>query len=233
MVELLLAAAVQLNAVRSVDYAPLHAREALVRIELARPLAEPASGFRTIQPVPRVVVDLPGTSVREGKSIRPERGLVRGVRLIGHARGTRLVIDLDAPAAYQVASEGTTLLITLRRTPPLPPSDRWQRFGAAPPHLLRELRFERAPDGAARILARTGASAIDVREQGRRIVVTFQDTGIEAEQRLDVLDFATPVEAVEARSRGRDAVLLVEVAGGYEYSARQADAQFVLTVTPR
>lgn len=232
MVELLLAAALELNAIRSVDYAQLHAREALVRIELERPLAQPPSGYRTLHPAARVVLDLPGVSVTDEKPVQPERGLVRSIRLLGHARGTRVVIELSATAGYEVAAEGRVLLVTLRRTPPAPPGDRWQRFGAAPQHLLRELRFERGPHGAGQVLARTEAKAIHVEQQGRRLLVSFLDTGVEAEQRLDVLDFATPVETIEARSRGRNALLVVQTSGSFEYSARQADGEFVLTVAP-
>jgi type IV pilus assembly protein PilQ len=236
MLEFLLLAATQFNSVQSVDYALLHAGEVLVRIELAQPLAQRPSGFRTFHPAPRVVLELPETSVTDKKTIQPERGVVRSIRLIGHASGTRVVIDLTGPATYELAMEGKALLVTLRRTPPARPGDRWERFGAGPPqNLLRDLRFERGPSGEGRVLVNaTAMTGIDVRPQGRRLIVSFLDTGIDAasERRLDVLDFATPIEAIETRRAGREALLLVEVSGTFEYSARQSDGQFVLTVAP-
>jgi len=235
MLEFLLLAAAQVNSVQSIDYASLHAGEVLIRIELAQPLAQRPSGFRTFHPAARVVLELPGTSVPHGKTVQPERGFVRSVRLLGHASGTRVVIELTGPATYELAVEGKTLLVTLRRTPAARPGDRWERFGAAPQHLLRDLRFERGPGGEGRVLVNVApTSGIDVRAQGRRLIVSFLDTGVDAaaEQRLDVLDFATPVEAIEARSRGRDALLVVETGGSIEYSARQADSEFTLTVAP-
>lgn len=232
----LLLGATQLNSVRGVDYALLHAGEALIRIELAQPLAQRPPSFRTFHPAPRVVVELPETSAaRDQKPIQPERGPVRSIRLIGHAGGARLVIDLNTQATYELAMEGRTLLVTLRRTPPTRPGDRWERFGAAPQNLLRDLRFERGAGGEARVLVNaTAATGIDVRQEGRRLIVSFLDTGIDAASRLrlDVLDFATPVEAIEARSAGRDALLVIETSGAFEYSARQSDAGFTLTVTP-
>lgn len=235
MLEFLLLAAVELNPVQSVDYAVLHAGEVLIRIELARPLTQPPSGFRTFHPAPSVVLELPGTAVAASrKALQPERGLVHRIRLIGHAKGTRVVIDLNASATYQAVVEGSALLVTLRRTPPARTGDRWQRFGTAPPqYLLRDLRFERGPGGEGRVLVNAAAAtAIDVRQEGRRLLVSFLDTGVDAAAalRLDVLDFATPIEAIEARSIGRDALLVVETSGSVEYSARQSDAGFVLTV---
>jgi type IV pilus assembly protein PilQ len=236
LLALWLASVTELNLVQSVDYVMLHAGEVLIRIELARPLTQRPSGFRTFHPAPRVVLELPETSVTDKKTIQPERGVVRSIRLLGHAKGTRVVIDLTGPATYEVAMEGKALLVTLRRTPPARPGDRWERFGAAPPqNVLRDLRFERGPSGEGRVLVNAAAmTGIEVRQQGRRLIVSFLDTGIEeaSQRRLDVLDFATPIEAIETRSAGRDALLLIETSGAFEYSARQSDAEFTLSVAP-
>jgi type IV pilus assembly protein PilQ len=230
-----LALALSLNAVQNIDYALLHAGEVLVRIELAQPLAQPPSGFRTFHPAPRVVLELPETSVPHKRTIEPERGFVRSIRLLGHASGTRVVIDLTGPATYELAMEGKTLLVTLRRTPPPRPGARWERFGAAPQNLLRDLRFERGAGGEGRVLVNTAATTgIDVRLEGRRLIVSFLDTAVDpaSQLRLDVLDFATPIEAIEARSAGRDALLVVETSAAFDYSARQSNAEFILSVSP-
>jgi type IV pilus assembly protein PilQ len=73
-----------------------------------------------------------------------------------------------------------------------------------------------------------------VRQEGRRLIVSFRDTGVDpsAERRLDVMDFGTPVEAIEARRAGGDALLVVQTSGSFEYSARQVDTAFILTVAP-
>jgi type IV pilus assembly protein PilQ len=229
------ALAISLNAVQNIDYALLHAREMLVRIELAQPLVQRPSAFRTFHPAARVVLELPNTSVADKKTIEPERGFVRSIRLLGHAGGTRVVFDLTGPATYELAMEGKTLLVTLRRTPPARPGDRWERFGAAPQNFLRDLRFERGAGGEGRVLVNTPATTgIDVRLQGRRLIVGFLDTAVDAasQLRLDVLDFATPIEAIEARAAGRDALLIVETSAAFDYSARQSNGEFILSVTP-
>lgn len=234
MSELLLALSL-LNSVQSVDYAMVHAGETLIRIELARPLTQRPSGYRTFHPAPRVVLELPETSIAGKKTVQPERGLVRSIRLLGHAKGTRVIIELAASATYDLALEGKALLVTLRRMPPVRPGERWERFGAAPQNLLRDLRFERGAGGEGRVLASAAAmTGIDVGQQGRRLIVRFLDAGIDAasQRRLDVMDFATPIEAIEARSSGRDALLLIETSGAFDYSARQSNAEFTLIVTP-
>lgn len=126
------AAAAQPNEVQNVEYVTLHPGAALVRVVLKRALVQPPSGFRTFHPAARVVLDLPQTTVAPGRqSLQPERGLLRSIHLLAHETGTRLVVDLAAPATYETAIEGNTLLVTLRRTPPARP--RMEHFGDAAP----------------------------------------------------------------------------------------------------
>jgi type IV pilus assembly protein PilQ len=218
---------VQASELRSVDYAALHPGTALIRIGLTQPLAQPPSGFRTLHPAARVVLDLPGTTFApERKIAQPERGLVRSIRLLRHGTGTRLVIELAAVATYETVMEGTALLVTLRRTPPA--RDRIQYFG--------DLRFERGALGEGLVIVTLPdeRAYIDVRQQGRRVIVSFLGTRIEPsrQQRLDVLDFATPINAIEARGAGQDAQLVVETGTPFEYSARESRGEFTLTVAP-
>jgi len=220
------AATAQLNSVQSVDYAMLHAGEALIRIDFARALTQRPSGFRTFHPAARVVLELPDTSVaQQRKTVQPERGLVRSIRLLGHANGTRLVIELAAPATYETAIDGRSLLITLRRTP-----------RASQPHHIHDVRFERGANGEGRVVVplTDAAAGIDVRQQGRRLIVSFFNTRLApaSQLRLDVLDFATPIAAIESRAAGADTRLVIETSGSFEYSARQSDSGFTLTVAP-
>jgi type IV pilus assembly protein PilQ len=227
------AAAAPLNEVQSVEHVTLRPGATLIRIGLKQPLAQPPTGFRTFHPAIRVVLDLPQTSVAPGRKIvQPERGLVRSIQLLGHGTSARLVIELTAQGTYETAIEGTTFLVTLRRTPPA--RDRLQHFGATGQHRIRDVRFERGAHGEGRVIVSPadGGSGIDVRQQGRRLIVSFLDSDLDrhGQQRLDVLDFATPIDAIEARAAGPDARVVVETSGAFEYSARQSDGEFTLSV---
>ena len=95
------------------------------------------------------------------------------------------------------------------------------------------MRFERGPGGEGRLLVSAAPQiGIEVRQEARKLFVHFLDAGVDEERRLDVLDFATPVETIEARNRGGEAVLVVQTVVPFEYSARQSDGAFVLTVAP-
>jgi type IV pilus assembly protein PilQ len=214
-------AVAQMNEVQSVDYAT-HPGSVLIRIGLKQPLAQRPSGFRTFHPAARVVLELADTGVApDRKTIRPERGLVRGIHLMRRGTSTRVVIDLARPATYETTVEGNALLVTLHATPAVPSRDRPSFFGAVPP-------------GGRDLISADGTAGIDVRRQGRRLIVSFLDSEIPPgkERRLDVLDFATPIDAIESRRAGPDAHVAIETHGAFEYSAHQSEAQFTLIVAP-
>jgi hypothetical protein len=130
LLALALATAPEFNPVRSVDHAVLHPAEVLIRIELERPLAQPPSGFRTFHPAPSIVLELPGASITEKKTLQPERGLVSRIRLVGHAKATRVMIDLTA-----LRRESARFLAVLRAVDPatrVPSGETARPCGACP-----------------------------------------------------------------------------------------------------
>ena len=77
-------------------------------------------------------------------------------------------------------------------------------------------------------------TTVDVRQEGGRIVVDFQNTTLPQElmRRLDVTDFATPVFTVDALRANQDARLVVSAAADYDQVAYQTDNQFTLELKP-
>src|SRR5690606_27722753 len=74
----------------------------------------------------------------------------------------------------------------------------------------------------------------DLRQEGGRIVVNFANTAVPAAllQRLDVVDFATPVNAVDVMRAGRDARLVIAARGDYEQLAYQSDNIYTVEIKP-
>ena len=50
------------------------------------------------------------------------------------------------------------------------------------------------------------------------------------ERRLNVIDFATPVQTVETVSDGQNVRMVIESAGEWEHSAYQADTTFIVEI---
>jgi type IV pilus assembly protein PilQ len=92
---------------------------------------------------------------------------------------------------------------------------------------IRNIDFRRGADGAGQVVVELNdpQTSVDVREEGGRIVVDFQNTALPQEllKRLDVTDFATPVLTVDALRAIADARLVVTAASAYDQVAYQTD----------
>ena len=73
-----------------------------------------------------------------------------------------------------------------------------------------------------------------MREQGSRVLVDIIDAALPQRlfRRLDVVDFATPVVAIESRPKGRNVEVNVQTGSDFEYMAYQTDELFTLELRP-
>ena len=92
--------------------------------------------------------------------------------------------------------------------------------------------FRRGADGEGRVLITlpTSDTRVSVREEGQDVVVDIADTELPQRlfRRLDVVDFATPVVAVESRGVDGDVQVDIQTSDDYEYLAYQTDNLFTL-----
>jgi type IV pilus assembly protein PilQ len=101
---------------------------------------------------------------------------------------------------------------------------------------LRDISFRRGPNGEGRIIVDLSDNAlgIDLRQQGRSLIIDFQNTALpkNLERRLDVGDFATPVQTIDAFVQGNNSRIAIEPKGLWEHSAYQTDNRFIVEIKP-
>ena len=101
---------------------------------------------------------------------------------------------------------------------------------------INTVDFRRGEGGIGRIVI--GLSnpniPINLREQGGRIVVDFKNTSLPSNlsKRLDVVDFATPVQLVETFADGANTKMVIspDTSKEFEHLAYQSDNQYVVEV---
>ncbi len=101
---------------------------------------------------------------------------------------------------------------------------------------IRHIDFQRGPQGEGNVvidLSETGINP-DIQEQGGKIRLTFAGTQLpeELRVRLDVKDFATPVQFVNASADSSGASIVIEPTGTYDYLAYQTNNRLTLSVKP-
>ena len=74
--------------------------------------------------------------------------------------------------------------------------------------------------------------AIDIRQQGKNLVVDFVKTTVpdNLRRKLDVTDFGTPVNSVETKAFGENVRMTISPQGLWEHNAYQSENQFVVEV---
>jgi type IV pilus assembly protein PilQ len=229
----------------AIDVQPLPGQKVELRLRLNGAAPEPTAF--TIDDPARISLDLPNTTLglesrRQDANVGPLTTV-----LAAEANGrTRVVMNLSAMVPYQTRVQGDSVYVLLGQGPDgaSPAAAAPQSQGAAPRAVaaaagdrsIRNIDFRRGSDGAGQIVVDLNdpRTTVDVREEGGRIVVDFQDTALPQEmlRRLDVTDFATPVFTIDAQRANRDARLVVTAAADYDQVAYQTDNQFTLELKP-
>ena len=201
----------------------------------------PAPQGYTIEKPARIALDLPGVA---SKLAQKKHTLAfdnaQSVVVVESGGRTRVIVNLVEIAPYQSTIEGDELVIAVGSGAPqdyLKPSASAVAAAAIPAgHGITDFNFRRGENGEGRIelsLSDPGAD-VDVRLEGSTINVSFFETGVPAElqRRYDVVDFATPVQAIEVNQSGSQAKIGIKVGGEYDYLAYQADNTYVVAVKP-
>jgi type IV pilus assembly protein PilQ len=153
--------------------------------------------------------------------------------------GHRVRVEIDARSEPE-AAQPAPARATVRGQPLASASASWDRPAsdgrADPGPSVRDIDFRRGPEGEGRVLIKLpgAATRVTVREQGSRVLVDIIDAALPQRlfRRLDVVDFATPVVAIESRPKGRNVEVNVQTGSDFEYMAYQTDNLFTLELRP-
>ncbi|CAM0997678.1 Type IV pilus secretin PilQ/competence protein [Rhodanobacter sp. Root179] len=200
--------------------------------------------FTTGNP-PRIAVDFADTDNAAPRHLDIGKGSTSGVSAVSAGGRTRVVVELMRESSYRSRIDGNSLILTVNNgstdqavttaatidpTKALPSSSN----GPA----ISNIDFRRGPNGEGRVLINfsgSGANA-EMTRSGDKVLVTIDHANLPANlaQRLDTLDFATPVQSIVTRTgNGGGARMEIAVKGNVETSAYQTADQYVVEVAPK
>jgi type IV pilus assembly protein PilQ len=231
------------NALQDIQFVPTDSGGVEISLTLAEPGVD-AQVFTTDSP-PRIAIDLPDTrNAVADRRVSVGAGATSAISAVEAAGRTRVVVDLFRPASYETRMEGNTFVLTVAggseqaATPAgtinMGSADPAKRVAGAME--VANVDFRRTPEGAGRVIVTfngAGASA-DMRTEGQRVVVELPGVSLPGPlvQKLDVVDFATPVQYVETVDAGGGARLVVSNTGPFEAMAYQTGNEYVVEVSP-
>jgi type IV pilus assembly protein PilQ len=217
------------------------AGKVVVRITTKEPLQSVPPNFAVASPA-RIAFDFPNTVNALGRATQDiSQGDLRSMNVVQGADRTRLVLNLRRPVVHEAAIDGRSVVISLSApavAQPVPGGQvsHFAEGRADAQHQIRDIDFRRGRAGEGRIVVDLSdtSTGIDIRQQGQNLIVEFVKTSLpdNLRRRLDVVDFATPVNVVSAFQQGENARMVIEPKGQWEHNAYQSDNQFVIEVKP-
>ncbi|MBB6246915.1 type IV pilus secretin PilQ [Rhodanobacter sp. A1T4] len=200
--------------------------------------------FTTGNP-PRIAVDFADTDNASARHLNIGQGSTSGVSAVTAGGRTRVVVELMRESTYRTRVEGHSLLLTINNgaadqsvttVATIDPSKALPSSMNGP--AISNIDFRRGPNGEGRVLisfSGSGANA-QMTHKGGMVLVNIDHANLPANlaQRLDTLDFATPVQSIVTKAAiGGGAHIEIAVKGDADTSGYQTSDQYVVEVSPK
>ncbi len=225
----------------SIEFSSLSGDRTEIRMTFDSAPPEP-KGYTIEQPA-RIVLDLPGVvSGLAEKHHNLGIGNARRVSVVSTKDRTRAIVNLTQLVSYETSVEGNTLYLLVGAGTaggaPTPQAIATADDRVATPNgsSIADVDFRRGEGGEGRVILKLSNPKVpvNVTGEGSRIRVEVRNTELPTNlrRRLDVIDFATPVQIIDALQEGDHAVFVISATGNYDYLAYQADDTMSIDVTP-
>ncbi len=229
------------NVIEDIAYAKLPGDRIQITMRMAKPPVEP-NAFTITNPA-RISLDFPNTRVSANvKTVQVKEGAVTSVIALEAQTRSRVVLSLIKPVAYSTNIDGNNFVMTVEApVGAIAGATETKTTHFASTHKngkysLKAVDFRRGPQGDGKIIITLSdpSVGIDIREQAGEIILDFQNTSVPVslQRRLDVVDFATPVQTVDTFTQGKNTRMIITPKGKYEQLAYQTGNVFTVSVKP-
>ncbi len=208
-----------------------------VEIQLSMTEAAALPNTFTIDQPARIALDFPNTNVAlDKKTHEINIGIARSLTAVEAGGRTRVVINLAKLTEYNTTVEGNNVFIIIGA------SGKKQHGSFNKPVLskrgtienITNIDFRRGSKGEGRVVINLTDpnTPVDIVKRGTKVLVTIKNNKLptKLERRLDVIDFATPVQTVDAFNQGADTKIIITSAGKYEHLAYQTNNLLTIDV---
>jgi type IV pilus assembly protein PilQ len=234
------------NRLESIESHVLPGDKVELKLKLSDTAPQPLS-FTVDNPA-RISLDLPDTGIAlPSRRVDVKKGVLDTVNVAEANNRTRVVLNLDRMVPYDTRVDGNFIYVTLgsagvAQTALSNAAAAARLSSVGSPAAITGTRsvsnidFRRGSDGSGRVIVQLTDSKVpaDLRQEGGRIVVNFAKTSIpdNLARRYDVVDFATPVNTVDAMRVGDGTRLVIAAQGDYEQVAYQSDNVYTIEIKP-
>jgi type IV pilus assembly protein PilQ len=232
------------SAITKLNFSSLPGDKVQIQLGMNGPAITPKV-FQTDNPS-RIALDFSGVQSDLGqKMFTINQGAVNTVYVVEVEGRTRVIINLSETVPYTTKVEDNNVYVVLKPANSIASVEASgqdkivdQRVtNLLPEQTIKNIDFRRGPKGEGRLLLELSSAntVVDVKERGGKVVLNFLNTKLPAglAKGFDVSDFATPVQKIDAKSRGAGTIITVTPAtGNYDYSSYQSDGLLTVDFIP-
>jgi type IV pilus assembly protein PilQ len=190
------------------------------------------SVFATESPA-RIILDLAETDSKvDAAPVSVGVGPVQKFTTLAAGGRTRVMVDLSKPVTYDYQSGNGQVVLSIAGddvgsvTP---------RSSGVAKYTVENVDFRRGDDGQSKVIIsfdKEGANlSVNSREGGLSVDVYDSNLPANLNQRLDVVDFATPVQLIDSGEMGSGVRLELEISGLYEHMVYQSGDDWIIEVS--
>ena len=208
-----------------------------IEIRLAFDGDAPEARSYSVNDPARIAVDLDQTgSALDKRYFQIGSEKVSGVTVVEAGARTRLIVNLSEMMPFDIQSQANQLVLALGGpVVAAPPPQAPVPLTAAVDSRIQEVDFRRGDEGEGLVQINLSTASVtpDIEQQGQVVRIRFPGVELPGElaRRLDVVDFGTPVQRIDAFSEEGDTVIAVRPQGSFDYLAFQTDTLFTLAVS--
>ncbi|MBN8923024.1 MAG: fimbrial protein [Rhodanobacter sp. 68-29] len=243
------------STLKDISYTTLPGGSVQLHLNFAGAVPQPRI-FTTDNPA-RIAIDFADTASTAQRHTEIGQGATSGVSAVAAGDRTRVIVELMRPVSYQSAVQGDSLVLTVANgssaaapqaaaapvrhsittAAVIDPSKRVAAT-AAGGISVTNIDFRRGANGQGRVLVNFSGPGADAQLHtiGDKVEVSIPNASVPANlaQRLDTLDFATPVQSINTRIGATGGVqLTIATKGVVDTSAWQEGNQYVVEVAPK
>ena len=190
------------------------------------------SVFATESPA-RIILDLAETDSKvDAAPVSVGVGSVQKFTTLAAGGRTRVMVDLSKPVTYDYQSGNGQVVLSIAG----------DGMGAVTPrssgvakYTVENVDFRRGEEGQSKVIIsfdKEGANlSVNSREGGLSVDVYDSNLPKVLNQRLDVVDFATPVQLIDSGEMGSGVRLELEISGLYEHMVYQSGDDWIIEVS--
>ncbi len=214
---------------QSVDYSSLPGDKTQLVLTFSEPVAKPKT-FSIDEPA-RIVLDFAGVkNLLNKKTEQINVGATKSISTVEAGERTRMVINLNQKVPYNIEQDGNLIMVTMDG-------------GNQPKSSLNkglyqvtDIDFRRGEQGQAKLMIELNdqGAAVNIEQKSNTVVVDLVGVSLpeKLRRRLDVTDFATPVNEIDSVQNGSNTQLTLSTVGKFEHIAYQTDNLLVIEVKP-